>query len=74
EVIADGVDGLLVPPGDEAALAAALDSLVADPERRRRLGAAALARAQRDHALPAAAERLVAFYERLLAVRREERR
>lgn len=71
EVIADGVDGLLVPAGDEAALAAALDTLVVDAELRRRLGEAARARAERDHALPVAAERLVGFYERLLAARRE---
>jgi glycosyltransferase involved in cell wall biosynthesis len=38
--------GLLVPAGDEAALAAALDSLIADPARRAEMG-----RAGRAHAL-----------------------
>jgi glycosyltransferase involved in cell wall biosynthesis len=35
-----GVDGLLVPPGDDAALAAAVEGLLADPARARRLGEA----------------------------------
>jgi glycosyltransferase involved in cell wall biosynthesis len=38
--------GLLVPPGDEPALAAALQSLVADPALRHRLGSAGPARAR----------------------------
>ena len=37
----DGVNGLLVEPGDAKALAAALNELLADPARRRELGAAA---------------------------------
>jgi len=37
----DGVDGLLVQPGDAPALAEALNGLLADPARRRELGAAA---------------------------------
>ena len=39
DVIADGRSGLLVPPGDLGALAAALQALVADPARRSALGA-----------------------------------
>ena len=41
DVVRNGVDGLLVPAGDGDALAAAINSLVADPLRRDRLGAAA---------------------------------
>jgi glycosyltransferase involved in cell wall biosynthesis len=37
----DGVNGVLVEPGDTAALAAALNELLADPARGRELGAAA---------------------------------
>jgi lipopolysaccharide/colanic/teichoic acid biosynthesis glycosyltransferase len=41
----DGETGLIVAPGDAAALRAALASLAASPERRRRMGAQARARA-----------------------------
>lgn len=45
EAVTDGVDGLLVPPGDAAALAAGLHRLVEDHDLRARLGAAARERA-----------------------------
>ena len=45
EAVVDGETGLLVPPGDAPALAAALIRLLGDPELRDRLGAAASARA-----------------------------
>src|SRR5256885_13194192 len=41
DMIEDGVSGLLVPPGDEAALTAAIVALLGDPARRRALGQAA---------------------------------
>ncbi len=41
EVVRDGVNGLLVPPGDPEALRAAIERLFADNELRRRLSAAA---------------------------------
>jgi glycosyltransferase involved in cell wall biosynthesis len=44
--VVDGESGLLVPPGDAARLAAALAELLADPERRAKLGAAADSRAE----------------------------
>ena len=40
EAVLDGQTGLLVPPGEPAALAAALAALCADPARRRRMGQA----------------------------------
>src|SRR5207253_7366968 len=40
EVIQNGINGLLVPPGDAAALATAIGGVVDDPALRRRLGEA----------------------------------
>jgi glycosyltransferase involved in cell wall biosynthesis len=45
DAVADGETGLLVPPGDPAALRAALERMLGDADLRRRLGAAARARA-----------------------------
>ena len=42
ELISDGRTGVLVEPGDSAALAEAISSLAQDPQRRRTLGDAAL--------------------------------
>ena len=47
EIIDDGRDGVLVPPGDIDALSRALLGVVEDEERRRALGAAALESARR---------------------------
>ncbi len=38
EIVDDGVTGLLVPPGDDSALARAVDALLRDPARARRMG------------------------------------
>lgn len=54
EVITDGLDGLLVPPGNELALAAAVYRLTCDPELRQRIGDAA-----RQRALAFSAEEMV---------------
>jgi len=40
ELIANGENGVLVPPGDPAALAKALDRLMRDPAARNQLGMA----------------------------------
>lgn len=47
EIIDDGVNGLLVPPGDSKALASALARVLQDPEYGARLGAAAVQHAVR---------------------------
>jgi glycosyltransferase involved in cell wall biosynthesis len=63
DAIDDGVDGLLVPPRDVAALRAALERLLGDPELRARLGAAARAKAEREWSREAMADALVRVYE-----------
>jgi starch synthase len=47
-VIEDGVDGVLVPPGNASALAGAIQMLRDDPELRRSMQQAARTRALRD--------------------------
>jgi glycosyltransferase involved in cell wall biosynthesis len=58
EVVPDGECGLLVPPGDEPALAFALDRLIESENERRRLGSAGHRRAARYDA-PAVAGRFL---------------
>ena len=66
EVITDGVDGLLYPPGDVTALAAHLRRLSADPGLRRRLGSAGANTAAR-YAPNVIARELEAVYDQVLA-------
>ena len=65
EAVADGETGLVAPEGDVAALAGALDTLLASPETCARMGAAARRRAEElfDAAKQAAA--LEALYDRV---------
>ncbi|MGV7031058.1 glycosyltransferase [Methylobacterium symbioticum] len=60
EFIASGTHGLLVPPGDPAALAQALRDLAGDPGLRRRLALAARARLVRDFAMAAGIDAIAA--------------
>jgi glycosyltransferase involved in cell wall biosynthesis len=62
ELVVDGETGILVPAGDGDALAEALDGLLRDPERARRMGEAGRARVEREFSLAASAERVLALY------------
>jgi glycosyltransferase involved in cell wall biosynthesis len=69
ELISDCVDGLLTPPGDVAALAAALRRLRDDPDLRERLGAAAAERS-REFTPQRTAEQLLDVYRSILGEER----
>ncbi|TWJ12295.1 glycosyltransferase involved in cell wall biosynthesis [Stackebrandtia albiflava] len=72
ELIDDGVDGLLVNPGDPAAIAAGLCELIEDPALRRKLASAALEKA-RTYRPEAVAAQLEALMDRLRATTRGRR-
>jgi len=67
ELVVDGETGLIVPPEDPAALAAALDSLASSPVRRREYGRAGRERAAEHFSAEGVARRTVALYEELCA-------
>jgi len=62
ELIEHQVTGLLVPPGDPAALAAALAHLIRDPRARDDLGAAGCRRVRADFSLTAGIDSLAARF------------
>ena len=66
DVIQDGRTGILVSPGDSAALAAALDAVIAEPERARTLGAAGRIYALSNFAPESAAQRYSDLYRQVL--------
>lgn len=58
-------EGVLVRPGDHVAFADAVLSLIADPERRRRMGTAGRSKAL-EYRWPSVTGRLVSYYEEIL--------
>ncbi len=62
EVIADGIEGILVPPADPDALAEAVVAMLRDPERMQRMGRAGRKRARREFDIA----RVVRSYEAVL--------
>lgn len=66
EIVRDGLEGLLVPPRDAAALAGAIRRLVDDPPLRRRLGQAGVARVQAEFTIERHVARTLEVYEDVL--------
>ena len=64
--LADGSVGILVEPASPEALAGALDRLLSDPGRARRLGILAAARAAAEYSLSRMVHRYAALYETAL--------
>lgn len=67
DVVTDGVDGLLVPPGDPQRLAEELQRVAHEPQRLAAMGAAARHSAKR-YAWPRIADQVTTVYERALAI------
>jgi glycosyltransferase involved in cell wall biosynthesis len=67
EAVVDGQTGLLVPPGDAAALSDAMTRLLRDPALGRRLGDEGRRRAETVLSIERVASRVEALYEELLA-------
>jgi glycosyltransferase involved in cell wall biosynthesis len=68
EVIKNGVNGLLIPPEDPAALAAGINELIEDPDRRKQLGAGALESSGR-YAMPVIRAAWEELFTELVATR-----
>jgi glycosyltransferase involved in cell wall biosynthesis len=64
DLIRDGVDGLLVPPGDASALADAILALIQNPQRAREMGMRGELHG-REFGLPAMVEKIDGLYDAL---------
>jgi len=73
EVVADGVTGYLVPPGDVSAFASRTVTLLLDRELRKRMGEEARRRVERHFRLQDVASRYLEIYEGLLSRTEEPR-
>lgn len=69
DTVAHGITGLLTRPGDAAAFALAVRSLIADPGRCAALGRAGRQKIEREHDLPHASARLEAMIAMLMQAR-----
>lgn len=69
DIVSDGVDGHVIANGRARLFAEALGGLMADPDRRRRFGAAALAK-MTDYRIDAIGERWEAVFGELAAAKR----
>ncbi|HEX5246669.1 MAG TPA: glycosyltransferase family 4 protein [Gaiellaceae bacterium] len=69
DLVADGESGLLVEPGDVAALRAALERLLGDPELRTRLGRAGRERIRERFTWASVTDATIALYDEVLGLR-----
>jgi glycosyltransferase involved in cell wall biosynthesis len=69
QAVTDGIEGLLVPPGQPAALAAAVLTVLRDDRTRVALAAAAARRVEADFSIDRTARDTEALYDRVLAQR-----
>ncbi|MDH3507745.1 MAG: glycosyltransferase family 4 protein [Gammaproteobacteria bacterium] len=69
DIIEDGVTGLLVPPDDEAALAAAIERMLSDPALRGRVVEAGTAKVERVFSIPGMARGNLDVYREVLGSR-----
>jgi len=67
ELVTDGVHGIVVPPGDSAGLAAAIEIALNDPVRAQARAAAARSRVERELSFQSRMNRLQTIYEQLMA-------
>ena len=67
EVVLDRVTGILLPPGDDEALARTLVELAADPEQGKQMGEAGRERARAEFSPLVRAKRILRLYEEVLA-------
>ena len=70
--VVDDQTGIVVPPGDPAPVAVAIERLAGDAEARKRMGAAGRAKAEREWAWPALLDRMDAAYTEAVAERRRK--
>ncbi len=73
EIIEGGKSGLLVPPGNPAALAAAMARIIDEPLLASRLGAGGRAKAERDFDLDKNVATLRGWFEEAMAIRARSR-
>jgi len=74
DVVIDGTTGLLVPPGDDAAMSVAIESLLGDPGRRRRMGQAGRERVRKEFTVQSMVAKTAEVYRVAAASRGASRR